>query len=127
MGDFFSVFFFFVGGGGGFIFKWGVGNPWGHSFWWGQGFKKNHAPPPLTPLWETLVSIVVIFRWGTHLYVTFSICLSICPSVHLSATHHISGTVHHLIIILVHICKMMISPWVFLIFVKFWFLGLLWG
>ena len=42
-----------------------------------------------------------------------------------SVTHHISGTVHHLIIIFVHICKMMISPGVFFIFSKFLVFGLL--
>ena len=33
------------------------------------------------------------FRWGTHLY------MSLFPSVRPSIVHHISGTVHHLIII----------------------------
>ena len=40
-------------------------------------------------------SSLILFRWGTHLYVTFSVR----PSAHLSIAHHISGTVHHLIII----------------------------
>ena len=40
-------------------------------------------------------SSLILFRWGTHLYVTFSVR----PSAHLSIAHHIPGTVHHLIII----------------------------
>ena len=55
------------------------------------------------------------------LYVTFSVC----PSV----ANHISETVHHLIIIFVHMCKMMTSPSAFLIsfeILYFWaVLGLL--
>ena len=35
----------------------------------------------------------LIFRWGTHLY------MSLFLSVHPSVVHHISGTIHHLIII----------------------------
>ena len=34
-----------------------------------------------------------VFRWGTHLY------MSLFLSVHPSVAHHISGTVHHVIII----------------------------
>ena len=38
-----------------------------------------------------------VFRWGTHLYMSLfpSVCPSVCPLV----AHHISGTVHHLIVI----------------------------
>ena len=53
------------------------------------------------------------------LYVTLLVCpsvgLSVGPSVCLSVVHHFSGTVHHIIIILVQTCKMMISPGVFFI------------
>ena len=38
-----------------------------------------------------------LFRWGTHFYMSLfpSVHPSVCPSV----VHHISGTVHHVIII----------------------------
>ena len=39
----------------------------------------------------------ILFRWGTHLYVP------LFPSVCSFVTNYISGTVHHLIIILVHV------------------------
>ena len=122
-----------------------------------------------------------VFRWDTHLYV--SVFPSVPLSVHPSVVHHISVTIHHLIIIfgthvkwwglqaffsffeilifwavrrvkghqvaqnekqqlhssctisqeqysiswfLVHLCKMMIYPGVF-IFLKFSFSGKLWG
>ena len=59
------------------------------------------------------------FRWDTYLYMSLflSVCLSVylCPSV----TPHISGTLHHLIKIFVHLCKMMISSGVFFILQKF--------
>ena len=38
-----------------------------------------------------------IFRWGTHLYMSFF--PSVGPSIHPSVLHHISGAIHHLIII----------------------------
>ena len=34
-----------------------------------------------------------------HLFIHLSICPSVCPPVHLSVAYHISGTVHHMIII----------------------------
>ena len=46
-----------------------------------------------------------LMRWGTHLYMSLfpSIHLPVCPSVHPSVcpsvVQHISGTVHHLVII----------------------------
>ena len=44
------------------------------------------------------ILIFGVFRWGTHLYMSL-----FRPSVHLSVllsvAHHISGTIHHLIII----------------------------
>ena len=45
--------------------------------------------------------VIGIFRWGTHLYMSpfLSVRPSICPSVHPSVVHHISGSIHHLIII----------------------------
>ena len=43
-----------------------------------------------------LEQIKNIFRWGTHLYMPLP---SILPSVYLSFAHHISGTVHRLVII----------------------------
>ena len=43
---------------------------------------------------DKIILNISIFRWGTHLYI--SLFPSISPS---SVTHHISGTVHHLIII----------------------------
>ena len=50
-----------------------------------------------------------------------SLRISVRPSI----AHHISGPVQHLVIILVHMCKMKISLGVFFIFVDFWFFGLL--
>ena len=40
---------------------------------------------------------------------------------------HISGTIHHIIIIYGTMCKIIISPGVFFVFPKFWFSGLLGG
>ena len=53
------------------------------------------------------------------LYVTFSVLLSVCLSVCLSFAYHISGTMHHVIIIFGTDCKMMISPGTCFIFVNF--------
>ena len=50
---------------------------------------------------------------------TTFLCHFFCLFVTLCVVQHISGTVHHLIIILVHICKMMICPGVCFIFLKF--------
>ena len=59
-------------------------------------------------------------RWDTHLY------MSLFPSACQSVAHHISGNVHHLIIILVHFCKMMILPlFFFIVFSEFKFFRLL--
>ena len=68
----------------------------------------------------------LVFRWGTHLYMSLflavrlyvcpSVCPSVCLSIRLSVAHHISGTIHHLIIILGHLCEIMISPGCFFIF-----------
>ena len=58
-----------------------------------------------------LFVLFFIFRWGTRHYMSL-----FSPSVRMSVAHHISGTVHHLVIILVHMCKMMISPGVFCFF-----------
>ena len=44
----------------------------------------------------------------------------------ISVTFHISGTIYHMIFIIVHMCKM-ISPGLFSIFSRFWFFGLLEG
>ena len=55
----------------------------------------------------------------------FFVCPSVSfvhPSVHPSAVHHISGTVHNVIIIFgTHTCGMMISPVVFFFFLNFGF------
>ena len=57
-------------------------------------------------------------RWGTHLYI--SLFLSICPSV----AYHISGTIHHLIIICgTHVLNDDISMQFFSFFLNFRFLG----
>ena len=37
------------------------------------------------------------FRWGTHLFM--SLFLSVCLSVFPPVAHHISGTIHHMILI----------------------------
>ena len=46
--------------------------------------------------------LISIFRWGIHLHpplcVTFSIHLSACLSLRPSVAHHISGTIHLIII-----------------------------
>ena len=70
-----------------------------------------------------------------------SVCHFFHLSIHLFVMHRISGTVPHLsdhnfwytclkwwylqLFFLLHLCKMMISPGVFFIFVKFWFFRLL--
>ena len=57
---------------------------------------------------NTLLLTSSIFMWGTHLY------MSPFPSV----AHHILGTVYHVILILVRICKMIIPLGVFFHFFK---------
>ena len=84
-------------------------------------FKYSYQVFPKDQYW--VQSSLIFFRWCTDLYVTFSICPSVCSSIVL----HISGNVHYLIIIFWHICKMMMSPGLFLIFLIFWFFGLLGG
>ena len=67
---------------------------------------------------------LLLFRWGTHLCMSFflSVCPSIHPSIHPSVAYHISGTVHHLIIIFgTHV------NWCYLqefFSFSFWFFGL---
>ena len=73
------------------------------------------------------------FRWRTHLYMSLflSVCPSVRPSIHLSVirsfcpsvrpsvVHHISGTVHHVIIIFgTHVSNDDMS-WCFFRFFKF--------
>ena len=40
-----------------------------------------------------------------------------------SVALHISGSIHHIIVIYGHMCKMIISPGAFFSFSKFWFFG----
>ena len=62
--------------------------------------------------------IFFFFFQGTHLYM--SLFLSICPSVRL--LHTISQESYIILSSsLVHMCKMMISPSFFSLFLKFWF------
>ena len=51
------------------------------------------------------------------------ITLHISGSIHVFI--YISVNIHHMILIVVHNCKMIISPGVFFIFSSFWFFGLL--
>ena len=85
---------------------------------------KNQNPWKFLIIFSWLpLEILLLFRWGTYLYVSL-FHLFVCPSV----AHQFSGNIHHLIIILcTHMCKMMISPGIFFIFWKFWFFGLLGG
>ena len=53
------------------------------------------------------------------------ICPSVHPSVHSFNAHHISVTIYHVFMFLLHMCKIMISSGVFFIFFKLWFFGLL--
>ena len=49
---------------------------------------------------QAIFHFFVIFYVGHPTpYVTFSVRPYICPSIHPSVMHHISGTVHHLILI----------------------------
>ena len=101
-------------------------------------FCSNHFLVPqkiLSKLNTTYSEYLCVFRWATHLYMSLflsvrpsvrpSVCPSVCPSVRPSVADHISGTIHHLIIILLRMCKIMISPAGFFIFLKFWFFRLL--
>ena len=97
----------------------------------------------LYPLWDPLIILCCFKPIIQTMYTVFlsiippdSICIfldgaptsvSLFLSIRPSVMHHFSGTVHHLIIILVHMCKMMISPGVFFISFKCWFFGLLGG
>ena len=68
-----------------------------------------------------LLSLVIhlffcVFKWGTHL------CLSVCLLGIISQESYIMWSVF-----VVHMWKMMISPWFFFIFLKFWFSRLLGG
>ena len=47
--------------------------------------------------WCLVIFLLILLKKSTHFYM--SLFLSICLSVRPSVTHHMSGTVHHLIII----------------------------
>ena len=73
-----------------------------------------------------------LFLGGAPAAICHFFCLSVCLSVHLSVCpsvlHHISRTVHYLILIFgTDVQNDDISTGTFFIFLKFWFLGLLWG
>ena len=73
----------------------------------------------------SILSRYSIFRWGTHLHM--SLFLS---SARLSVAHHISGTVHYLIIIWYTCVKwwyLKALCFFFFILLKFWSFGLLGG
>ena len=69
-----------------------------------------------TPLFITIkLENSMTFSWAPPQYVTYSVHLS----VRLFVAHHISGTVHHLILIFGTQCKMIISQGFFFISLKF--------
>ena len=73
-----------------------------------------------------------LFLGGAPATICHFFCLSVCLSVHLSVCpsvlHHISRTVHYLILIFgTNVQNDDISTGTFFIFLKFWFLGLLRG
>ena len=101
---------------------------------------RSLQPPCSCALWNKWfeISLSFIFRWGTHLlYVTFYICPFVRPSVcrapyprnRTPSDYNFWYTYAKWSLFLVHWCKMIISPRVFFIFLKFWFFGLLgeWG
>ena len=75
---------------------------------------------------KKVMSLTQIFRWGTHLCMSFfclSVCLSVCLPIY-PVSHQISGTVHHLIIILgTHVWNDIsgIFFFFFSFFFEFWF------
>ena len=72
-----------------------------------------------------ILYFLYFFRWGTHLSMSLfpSVRLSIRPSVRPSVAHHISGTVHHLIVIFDTLVKWWYLQAVLSVFLNFHFWG----